>query len=68
MWLIGIITAILAGAVMPGLAILFGFIINAFNVTNTADDVLATMRIIAIACLIVAGVGFIWGFIFYSFW
>ena len=53
---------------MPGVAIVFGFIINAFNVKNTGDDVLEIMREIAIGSIIAAAVGWLWSFIFYSFW
>jgi ATP-binding cassette subfamily B (MDR/TAP) protein 1 len=65
---LGSIGAVLCGVLMPSISIVMGSITNTFNPTNSPEDILHTMRNLAIYITLL-GIGvWIFGYIYYAFW
>lgn len=65
---LGSIGAVIAGCLMPSLAIIMGAIVNTFGPENTAEDIKNTMANLSGEISLV-GLGlWIFGYVYYSFW
>jgi len=65
---IGSISAIVAGCLLPSMAIIMGEITNTFDPDNTADDIKDTMSWLA-GIISIIGLGlWIFGYMYYAFW
>ena len=66
--ILGTISAVFAGVLVPGISIAQGEITNSFNPALGDDGILNSMRFVAIIITLV-GVGiWIFGYVYYAFW
>jgi hypothetical protein len=61
------IAALVAGAILPCMAIIMGEVTNTFDPRKGSDEVLDTMRTIAIVVCMVGVGSLIFGYIYYAF-
>lgn len=66
--IIGTISAIIAGVILPCMAIAMGSVTNAFDPLETADDRLNTMRLICLYICLVGIGGWVFGYVYFAFW
>lgn len=68
MMVIGTIGAIVAGVLLPSLAIVMGAVTNTYNPSNTKDQVLDQMKTITLyICLVGLGT-WLFGYLYFAFW
>ena len=66
--ILGTVSAILAGFIIPCMAIAMGQVTNAFNPNSTAESRMDQMRLICLYMCLVGIGGWIFGYIYYAFW
>lgn len=66
--IIGTVSAIVAGCLLPAMAIIMGAILNSFGYNDNKDEVLESMRWVCLfTCIVGIGI-WIFGYIYYAFW
>ena len=68
MMYIGNLSAVIAGVLMPSIAILMGEIINDFNPNNPKTLLLNKLSTLAIWISVIGIIGWIFTYIFFAFW
>ena len=67
MW-IGAFSAIACGALLPAIAIVIGEVTDTFDPDNSPDDILDTMKMLAVYITIVGLGTWLFGYVFFAFW
>lgn len=65
---IGTLSAIIAGALIPAIAIVMGDVTNTFDPDSTSANIFDTMKRIAVWITVVGGALWIFGYLYYAFW
>lgn len=66
--IIGTISAIVAGFLLPCISIAMGAVTNSFSPTNSKDEVLNSMKLICLYICLVGIATWLFGYIYYAFW
>lgn len=65
---VGSIAAVIAGVIVPCMAIAMGSVTNAFNPTESSDERMNTMKLICLYICLVGLGGWLFGYVYYAFW
>lgn len=66
--IVGTVCAVLCGCLLPSMAIMMGLVTNAFNPTNSPDDILSLMQFIAWVISVIGFATWITGYFYFAFW
>ena len=65
---IGTLSSILAGAILPSVALIMGNVADAFTGGESSGDIISNMSYIASYVILIAMSLFIFSYLFYAFW